>query len=426
MKILRTCFLVAACLIGGFASAQDLIVKKDGTVIQAKVTKVSSVEVEYKKWSNPDGPLYTLAIADILAINYINGEKETFDNASTSSTASTPESGTRQVTIESLSPAEKAANEALIAKYNQNYDTNVGEIEKNDYTKWAFGRLGVTDNSVLENEDIAINMETGFLFSMSSKKRPELRSMFNNSSGISHANVGISFSISNKTNNTLFVDLGNTFYVSMGEFYAYYVPSSTTTTSGSSSGIGINAGAIAGALGVGGGLGTLASGVNIGGGKSSGTSTTTYSQRVIAIPPHATYTLDPKFIFGEYFVTSCPGFFIFTGDNRLGLCVVNFCEENGGRMQDYDHYSYSVQSLPLQLSFVTVYSRTEDFRSSSSMHVGLYLKEIYGQELFRTMMETGKVPTIVERKSRPGIDKSVLAFKLKVENYKKQPSFPKQ
>ena len=101
-------------------------------------------------------------------------------------------------------------------------------------------------------------------------------------------NVGIQFSISNKTDNTIYIDLGYTFYVSMGQSFPYYVPVSTTTSSGSSSGAGVNAGAIAGALGIGGGLATLAGGIIIRGGKSNAPTTTPFSHRGIDLPPHST------------------------------------------------------------------------------------------------------------------------------------------
>lgn len=66
-------------------SAQDVIVKKDGSTVLSKVTEVGSAEVKYKKWSNQDGPVYTVAVSEILSINYQNGEKETFDAVTTAS-----------------------------------------------------------------------------------------------------------------------------------------------------------------------------------------------------------------------------------------------------------------------------------------------------------------------------------------------------
>lgn len=61
--------------------AQDVIVKKDGSTILSKVVEVGSTEVKYKKFSNQNGPTYTITKAEIQAINYENGEKDTFTGA---------------------------------------------------------------------------------------------------------------------------------------------------------------------------------------------------------------------------------------------------------------------------------------------------------------------------------------------------------
>ena len=373
MKKFRAWALVFAGMTAVCASAQDMIVKKDGTVIQAKVMKVGTSEVDYKKWSNQNGPQYSIAVADILAINYQNGEKETFDNVSAQPEASKPAAqptGMTQVTVETLSAEAKAANDATIEKYNQIYDTDVNEVKKNGNAKGAFMRLGVTEGSVLENEDIAISIATGYM--------------------------DIKFMIQNKTNSTLYLDLGNTFYVSMGQSFGYYVPTSTTTTNSSSSGVGINAGAIAGAMGLGGVAGKLAGGINFGGGSTNGTAVTTFSQRVVAIAPGSTYNLAPQFIFCNEPRSISPGFFCDIKGLGEGThyCKAVFSDENGGRMLNYDLYSYSEQSSPLQLSFVTSYSKNEDFASSSSLRCGLYLMEMYGEGLFKQLVKESKLPVI--------------------------------
>lgn len=170
MKVIKLIAFTVMCMAGSYASAQDLIVKKDGSVIQAKVTKVGTTEVEYKKWGNQDGPQYSIAVADILAINYQNGEKETFENVSASGKSQTAKSEAGgqqsivQVKPEDLSPKAKAANNELIAKYNQAYDTNIGTYKKSSNAKSAYLRLGISSESVMENDDISISMETGFLW----------------------------------------------------------------------------------------------------------------------------------------------------------------------------------------------------------------------------------------------------------------------
>ena len=58
--------------------AQDVIVKKDGSTILSKVLEISETEIKYKKWSNQDGPTYTIHQSEILSINYQNGEIDSF------------------------------------------------------------------------------------------------------------------------------------------------------------------------------------------------------------------------------------------------------------------------------------------------------------------------------------------------------------
>ena len=58
--------------------AQDVIVKKDGSIIQSKVMEINGAEIKYKKWSNLEGPIYSIKQSEILSINYQNGEVEMF------------------------------------------------------------------------------------------------------------------------------------------------------------------------------------------------------------------------------------------------------------------------------------------------------------------------------------------------------------
>ncbi len=81
--------------------------------------------------------------------------------------------------------------------------------------------------------------------------------------------------IKNKSAETLYVDLGNTFITVNDESRCYYTPSSTSTTEGCAHGAGINLGL-----------------VSVGGGVSSSETTTTFAQRVLAIPPMSAKNLE--------------------------------------------------------------------------------------------------------------------------------------
>lgn len=66
-------------LIGLTASyAQDKIYKKDGKILEVKVTEVGLAEVKYRIPKDSIGPIYTLQKVKILKIVYESGREETF------------------------------------------------------------------------------------------------------------------------------------------------------------------------------------------------------------------------------------------------------------------------------------------------------------------------------------------------------------
>ncbi|MBR5255429.1 MAG: hypothetical protein IKV62_01465 [Bacteroidales bacterium] len=71
--------LLGCFLFGCVMYAQDIITKKDGTDIQTKVTEVGESQISYKKFSNLNGPVYTISISDVLMITYENGEREMYN-----------------------------------------------------------------------------------------------------------------------------------------------------------------------------------------------------------------------------------------------------------------------------------------------------------------------------------------------------------
>lgn len=86
---------LVAIVITSLCFAQDIIVQKNGSTIQAKVLKVSQSEVEYKKFSNQNGPTYTISTKDLQCINYENGTKDTFVSANYNPSIVTNETATQ-------------------------------------------------------------------------------------------------------------------------------------------------------------------------------------------------------------------------------------------------------------------------------------------------------------------------------------------
>ncbi|GHU29124.1 hypothetical protein FACS1894172_17100 [Spirochaetia bacterium] len=74
----RALFLVVLSFCAFAAFCQDIIVMKNADEIKAIIVDIGISEVKYKKYSNRNGPTYTVLKSDIFMIKYANGEEETF------------------------------------------------------------------------------------------------------------------------------------------------------------------------------------------------------------------------------------------------------------------------------------------------------------------------------------------------------------
>lgn len=84
---MRKSLLLVALSIFVFTSvkAQDTIVLRNADEIQAKVTSITPKTVSYIKWSNLEGPTYTILRSNVFYIKYQNGEKDLMHNFSKNS-----------------------------------------------------------------------------------------------------------------------------------------------------------------------------------------------------------------------------------------------------------------------------------------------------------------------------------------------------
>jgi len=73
--------IIQICLTGT-ALSQDVILKKDNTTVLSKILEVTTTEIKYKKWSNQEGPTYSISRCEVVSINYQNGEVDRFNNNS--------------------------------------------------------------------------------------------------------------------------------------------------------------------------------------------------------------------------------------------------------------------------------------------------------------------------------------------------------
>ena len=339
MKAIKLIAFAAMCMAGSYASAQDLIVKKDGTVIQSKVTKVGTTEVEYKKWSNQDGPQYSIAVADILAINYQNGEKETFENVGADGASSEVSINTPK----EEKPIIASDNEKLINLYNNQVVQPEKPRFKDKLARRMFAVWGITDNSILSDSHISVNFSKIYSYDVV---------------------TGYAILVQNKSDETIYIDLANSFKISdKGISTPYYSNKTYTVNKSSGSGGSINVGAVANAIGVGGTVGTLASGLNVGGGTSSGATVTETEERILTIPPHSSAKLPLAKVVNKKEISEEPEhFWQSVVPNNMNI-----------KLHEYKEICTQKNSTSIHRRIIT-YSTNPNFTTYKRLNIGIYLK----------------------------------------------------
>lgn len=92
--------LLFLCSIG--ASAQDVIVKKDGSTILCRIVEVGSSEIIYKRWSDLGGSNYVMNRTDASVINYESGKRENISEMSNLYAPNNQNNGTQMLNDKAL------------------------------------------------------------------------------------------------------------------------------------------------------------------------------------------------------------------------------------------------------------------------------------------------------------------------------------
>ncbi len=69
-----------------FASSKDVIMRMDGTYIDATVEEITETTIRYRKANNPSGPIYTIPLNTVTKIVYENGSIDDFNTPTESKT----------------------------------------------------------------------------------------------------------------------------------------------------------------------------------------------------------------------------------------------------------------------------------------------------------------------------------------------------
>ncbi len=372
--MVRIILLLFAMLAALSVKAQDVIVMKDGDEVNAKVLSLNDSDVSYKKWENQEGPTYTTSKSKIFMIKYANGYKEVFkDELAAEQPTQTAAEPAANV---SIGLPDEERNKELISQVNA-YEPTFKKIKEGKKASYAALQLYATDDSQLANKDIEVSFVTGKSYKMKNSPR-EYYDYFYSEYSHSYAipySPHIKMTITNRTNQMIFVDLGNSFFVRMGEASPYYVPSVTSNTSGQNTGVGVNLGGVAGALGVGGAVGALARGVTVGKGGSKYTTTTTFSQRIVSIPPMSKKEFEPQL----FFIDADKKYPIIGFEHDGGgfdlVPQANFADK---RLLDGETLTWEESDSPIKYGNHITYSFSENMESPASLKTEFYLKKAYG------------------------------------------------
>ncbi|WP_299986698.1 hypothetical protein [uncultured Pontibacter sp.] len=72
-------FTIIACLVYFTGQAQDILIKRNGDELEVKVLEIDLEAVKYKRFDNLEGPIISIAKADVFMIKYENGTKVTMN-----------------------------------------------------------------------------------------------------------------------------------------------------------------------------------------------------------------------------------------------------------------------------------------------------------------------------------------------------------
>lgn len=369
MKALRI-LSIAASLSLGFAlplHAQDVLITQEGDAHKVYEIEIGGSSIFYKLENTPEAAIQKINKSQVLMIKYQDGRKVIMgEEEKEKEQVDQNEQQQSQEQPITFTPEEEAEIAALNAKFVEEYNQRRVEFTepKDKRAKMLFCTFGLKKDARLQDKNVKITIKSGYY---SIHKSESHFKEYPNSE-----NPGIQVAIENISLKTIYVDLGNSFFVRNGESSPYYVPSATSTTTGTSSGASVNLGSITNALGVGGIAGTLASGVNVGGGKSNSSSTVTYAQRIVAIPPKSEIKLE----FQEFFLKG-KQYWNFQS-HKFNKTIYSIKANPQMDINRGEIISYTEKDETLSFGVRVSYSFKENCQQTTVLYADMYIKEIMG------------------------------------------------
>lgn len=367
MKNIRFLLVALLFITAPTLKAQDIIITQEGDSHKVYEVEISASSVFYKLENKADAALQKMKKSDVLMIKFQDGRKVIMGDEETNTPAQSPttEAANEPTAPLAHSPEIIRKNQEWIEQYNKENTFTVDKPEDKQAKK-TLCTFGYKNNSILFTNEVKVDISFGSI-DITDKNGEFFRGLWE---AFFHTPI-VEIKISNTSNRTIYIDLGNSFITQFnGEAITMYTPSATTTTESKSGGVGVNLGAVSSALGVGGAAGTLAQGVNVGGGKTTGTSSVTYSQRIIAIPAKSSKVINqtPLFNVREVYL------FRYTPESKHLASKLYLTKD----IKIGEKNIFNENETPLQFNILVSYSYEENCSLQQTLNAYIYLKEILG------------------------------------------------
>lgn len=366
----------------------DVLVMADGTTMQVHNIEPASKWIYYTESPDADAPIRKVAVDKVFAYKIGDGAMTTV--APAAAAPQEPAESADPAAPRRLDAVPAADNTAAIAAYNSpeiRLKKPKSETDKLKYCTDFITLWGIGSESVLSDGNVSISFRAD-VKKIKGRFFPYYK-----------------IKVTNKTDGPVYIDLANSFRLGAnGSAEPYFTGSVYSESSTKSRGIGLNLGAVTGALGIGGAAGTLAGGIGIGQGSSNTATITSQEQRILMIPPRASVYMPPvKFSNGSKIIDQFDVFFFRTTDvpkNSMGVegDFLRFDESRPyfnamsapGALDDAEWNrdriaaplgwprEFTEADSPKKLMRLITYSTNQDFSTYTVLPVSIFLRGVVG------------------------------------------------
>ncbi len=179
---MKNLLIVILLAISFLSFGQDYIILKNGDEIIAKVLEINDLKIDYKRFSNQEGPTYHINKSEIFMIKYASGDKDVFNTSNSQN----------KTVAYTQPPVKKSNNSPSVFIYNPNIGTANCSAQKQRGAK-IFGNRGT---EIFYRKDVVFyGYDFTYLKLSNPKKMGEssmlIQKYFNEWNTIFNKNVGI-------------------------------------------------------------------------------------------------------------------------------------------------------------------------------------------------------------------------------------------